>query len=73
MRRFKSMFLSVALLVPVLDAVSANISILKSQTVFHLKVGTLHRCEDLHPNKGSCIRQLHLRMELPASNSFPLP
>ncbi len=52
--RFKEALFTSTLPHAVLDAVSANISILKSPTVLRLEDGTLYGWEGLHPEEGCC-------------------
>lgn len=52
--RFKEALFASTLPPPVLDAVSANLSILKSPTVLRLEDGTLYGWEGLHPDAGCC-------------------
>ena len=51
---FRNALTSSTLPAPVLDAVSANISILKSPTVLRLEDGTFYGFEGCHPDAGSC-------------------
>ena len=51
---FKEALFTSTLPHPVLDAISANISILKSPTVLRLEDGTLYGWEGLHPDEGCC-------------------
>ena len=60
---------------PVLDAVSANLSVLKSPTVLRLEDGTFYGFEGCLENEGSCegscthVWELCLRAPLPFSRS----
>ena len=56
-----------------LDAVSANLAILKSPTALRLEDGTFYGWEGLHPERRVLRRQLHPRLELPASTRLPIP
>ena len=51
---FQQLLLGSTLPEPVLDAVSANLSILKSATVLRLEDGTFYGWEGCHPDAGSC-------------------
>jgi uncharacterized protein (DUF608 family) len=53
-RRFADALFSSTLPTPVLDAVSANISILKSATVLRLEDGSFYGFEGCHSTAGSC-------------------
>lgn len=53
-RRFRDALFGSTLPEPVLDAVSANISILKSPTVMRLEDGTFYGWEGCHPGEGCC-------------------
>ena len=52
--KFQQTLTDSTLPIPVLDAVSANISILKSPTVLRLEDGTFYGFEGCHPDAGSC-------------------
>lgn len=52
--RFKNALFASTLPDSVIDAVSANISILKTPTVLRLEDGTFYGWEGLHPNEGCC-------------------
>ncbi len=52
--RFKTALFSSTLPVSVLDAVSANLSILKSPTVLRLEDGSFYGFEGCHSTEGSC-------------------
>ena len=52
--RFKNLLFSSTLPSEVIDAVSANISILKSPTVMRLEDGTFYGFEGCHPASGCC-------------------
>lgn len=51
---FKEALFSSTLPLPALDAVSANLSVLKSPTVLLLEDGTFYGWEGCHTDKGSC-------------------
>ncbi len=51
---FKDALFGSTLPVEVIDAVSANISVLKSPTVMRLEDGTLYGFEGCHPGAGCC-------------------
>jgi len=51
---FKNTLFSSTMPLAVLDAISANISILKSPTVLRLEDGTFYGWEGCHPNSGCC-------------------
>jgi len=51
---FKDALFASTLPEPVIDAISANISILKTPTVLRLEDGTFYGWEGLHPNEGCC-------------------
>ena len=53
-RRFKDALFGSTLPPIALEAISANISILKSPTVLRLEDGTFYGWEGLHPDKGCC-------------------
>lgn len=53
-KRFKDALFASTLPQAVIDAVSANISILKTPTVLRLEDGTFYGWEGLHPNEGCC-------------------
>ena len=53
-RRFQEALFASTIPLPALDAVSANISILKSPTVLRLEDGTFYGWEGLHPDEGCC-------------------
>ncbi len=53
-REFRDALFGSTLPEAVLDAVSANISILKSPTVMRLEDGTFYGFEGCHPNEGCC-------------------
>lgn len=53
-KRFKDALFASTVPAAVLDAVSANISILKSPTVLRLEDGTFYGWEGLHPDEGCC-------------------
>lgn len=53
-RRFKDALFASHLPLPALDAISANISILKTPTVLRLEDGTLYGWEGCHPAEGCC-------------------
>ncbi len=52
--RFKDALFRSTLPVAALDAVSANLAILKSPTVLRLEDGTFYGWEGLHPDEGCC-------------------
>ncbi len=52
--KFRDALFSSTLPVFIIDAVSANISILKSPTVLRLEDGSLYGFEGCHPNSGCC-------------------
>ena len=52
--RFKELLFTSTLPAEVIDAVSANISILKSPTVLRLEDGTFYGFEGCHPGSGCC-------------------
>lgn len=52
--KFKEDLFSSTLPSPVLDAVSANLSILKSPTILRLEDGSLYGFEGCHPTSGCC-------------------
>jgi len=52
--RFKEALFSSSLPPAVLDAVSANMAVLKSPTVLRLEDGTLYGWEGCHPDSGCC-------------------
>ena len=53
-KRFKDALFASTIPATALDAVSANISILKSPTVLRLEDGTFYGWEGLHPDEGCC-------------------
>ncbi len=53
-REFRDALFGSTLPEPVLDAVSANLSILKSPTVMRLEDGTFYGFEGCHPHEGCC-------------------
>ena len=53
-KQFKDALFSSTLPLPAIDAISANISILKSPTVLRLEDGTLYGWEGCHPAEGCC-------------------
>ena len=53
-KRFKEALFASTLPVAALDAVSANLAILKSPTVLRLEDGTFYGWEGLHPDEGCC-------------------
>src|SRR5690606_10247211 len=53
-QRYHDALFSSTLPVEALDAISANISILKSPTVLRLEDGTFYGWEGCHPHEGSC-------------------
>jgi non-lysosomal glucosylceramidase len=53
-KRLQSELLASTLPVAVLDAVSANLSIVKTATVLRLEDGTFYGWEGCHPDAGSC-------------------
>ncbi|MBB6732392.1 hypothetical protein H7C18_15840 [Cohnella sp. CBP 2801] len=53
-RKFREMLAGSTLPAEVIDAVSANLSILKSPTVLRLPDGSLYGFEGVHTNEGSC-------------------
>lgn len=53
-KRFKAELLASTLPDAVLDAVSANLSIIKTATVLRLEDGTFYGWEGCHPDAGSC-------------------
>ncbi len=53
-RRFQEALFASTLPLPALDAVSANLAILKSPTVLCLEDGTFYGWEGLHPDEGCC-------------------
>jgi non-lysosomal glucosylceramidase len=53
-KRFKEALFASTLPPAALDAISANISILKSPTVLRLEDGTFYGWEGCHPNEGCC-------------------
>lgn len=53
-RTFRDCIVAATLPDPVKDAVSANLSILKTATVLRLEDGTFYGWEGCHPNAGSC-------------------
>jgi len=53
-KAFQANLLDMTMPTPVLDAVSANLSILKTATVLRLEDGTFYGWEGCHPNAGSC-------------------
>ena len=72
-RRFKDALFASDLPPAALDAVSANISLLKSPTVLRLEDGTFYGWEGCHPDQRLLRRLLHPRLELCAGAALPLP
>lgn len=52
--RFRDALFASTLPAPAIDAISANISILKSPTVLRLEDGTFYGWEGCHPSEGCC-------------------
>lgn len=53
-QQFKDALFASSLPLPALDAISANISILKSPTALRLEDGTFYGWEGCHPSEGCC-------------------